>query len=476
MRRLRNSKIVATLGPTSSSPEAIEALFHAGADVFRLNFSHGLHDEHKKRLYYIRELEKKSGRPIGVLMDLQGPKIRLGQFEHKSAKLVAGAKFRLDLSSKPGNEKRAPLPHPEVLVSLKEGADVLIDDGKIRLKVTKATSSYVDTEVITAGIVSDRKGVNFPNVLLDLSPLSEKDHEDLEFGLDMGVDWIALSYVQRPEDVEELRRLVVGDSAILTKIEKPQAIEKLDKIIELSDALMIARGDLGVEVPHEDVPILQKKIISACRDAGKPVVVATQMLDSMVHSPTPTRAEASDVATAIYDGADAVMLSAETAAGDYPVEAVTIMNRIITRVEQDPNYRKIMTSSEMKREADTSVAISAAAAQVADVLSVAAIVTYTKSGSTARRAARERPSVPVLGLSAERSTARQLALIWGVHSVHTSEVQGFSDMVEKAVRVAAEEGFATPKDRIVITAGVPFGTTGTTNVLRVARVGKVAKD
>jgi len=470
MRRNRNPKIIATLGPASSSPDAIRTLFEAGADVFRLNFSHGVHEEHRKRLYYIRELERVTGRPIGVLMDLQGPKLRIGLFGEGKISLEPGDLFRLDMSAQPGTKRRAPLPHPEVFQSLAPGTNVLLDDGRIRLRVRRCGKGFAETEVITGGELSDRKGLNLPDAVLPLSAVTEKDRRDIDFGLDMGVDWLALSFVQRPQDIAEVKEMVEGDAAILTKLEKPHAIEQLDKIVELSDAVMVARGDLGVEMPAEQVPILQKQIIRAGRKAGKPVVVATQMLDSMVHSPTPTRAEASDVATAVYDGADALMLSAETAIGAYPVASVKMMDRIITRVEQDPTYRKIMDAAHPEPEATTADAISAAAAQVAHTISAAAIVTYSRSGATARRAARERPDVPILGLTAERTTARQLSMVWGVHCVHTTDIQSFTDMVEKATRIALAEGFAKKGDRVVITAGIPFGRAGTTNILRIARI------
>ncbi|MEE9139610.1 MAG: pyruvate kinase [Alphaproteobacteria bacterium] len=473
MRRNRNSKIIITLGPASSSPESIRKLFEAGADVFRLNFSHDIHEEHRRRLYYIRELERMTGRPIGVMMDLQGPKLRIGRFKRGSVTLTEGQHFRLDLSKELGTKRRAPLPHPEVFEVLSPGNQLLLDDGKIRLRVGKRGADFADTEIVTGGVLSDHKGVNVPDTLLPLSALTDKDRKDLEFGLDMGVDWIALSFIQRPEDIAEVRRMVERDAAILTKLEKPQAIDRLDEILELSDAVMVARGDLGVETPPEQVPILQKRIIRACREVGKPVVVATQMLDSMVHSPTPTRAEASDVATAVYDGADAVMLSAETAVGQYPLEAVQMMDRILVRVERDQAYRRIMEASHPEPAATTADAISAAAAKVAEVLSAAAIVTYTSSGATARRAARERPAVPVLGLTAERKTARQLSLVWGVHCVHTTDIRSFFDMVEKAGRIARAEGFADIGEHVVITAGVPFGQSGSTNILRVARIKEI---
>jgi pyruvate kinase len=471
MRRLRNAKIVATLGPASSTFEAIGALFEAGVDVFRLNFSHGLQEHHRERVDHIRAIEKKTGRPIGIMADLQGPKLRLGTFAKGEAMLETGGRFRLDLDQKkPGNEKRAPLPHPEIFAAMTKGTELLLDDGKVRLKVERCGEDFAETEVLVGGRLSDRKGVNVPNAVLPLSALTEKDRADLSYALDLGVDWVALSFVQRPEDVAEGRKLVAGKAGILVKLEKPLAIRHLDEIIELSDAVMVARGDLGVEMPPEDVPPLQKKIIHACRQAGKPVIVATQMLESMIHSASPTRAEASDVATAVYDGADAVMLSAETAAGDYPVEAVTIMSRIISRVERDPLYRAGMDASHLAPEHTASDAISAAARQVARTVDAAAIVSYTTSGATALRAARERPDVPVLVLTSNMQTARRLALLWGAHCVHSRDVSNFGDMVQKAIRTAQREGLAENGQRVVITAGVPFGTPGATNILRIAWV------
>ncbi len=471
MRRHRNAKIVATLGPASETPEMIRALFEAGADVFRLNFSHGTHDEHAARIKTIRGLGAEFDRPIGILTDLQGPKLRIGELVGGAAELVAGAKYRLDLSDKPGDGNRAPLPHVEVFRALSAGEDLLLDDGKIRLRTTQCGKDYAETEIITGGTLTNNKGVNLPGTVLPISPLGVKDRKDLAFALDQGVDWIGLSFVQRPEDVAEARKLVAGRAAVLSKLEKPTAIDHLDEIIELSDAVMVARGDLGVELPPEDVPVMQKLIVRACRAKGKPVVVATQMLESMIEAPAPTRAEASDVATAIYDGADAVMLSAESAAGRYPVESVTMMDRIVTRVENDPYYRTIMNAEPIDPEATSSDAITAAARQVADTISAKAIVTYTTSGSTSLRAARERPNVPILCLTENITTARKLAIAWGVQCVVAEDVQNFSDMVEKACRIANETGFAREGEPLVITAGVPFGTPGATNILRIAWVG-----
>jgi len=470
MRRHRCAKIVATLGPSSSSADDVRALFDAGADVFRLNFSHGTHQDHAARVRVLRAIEAEAGRPIGVLMDLQGPKFRVGAFAEGRAELVTGAPFRLDQEKAPGSAQRVTFPHPPVFSALAAGTRILIDDGRIRLRVEQAGPDWADCVVEVGGIVSDRKGVNLPGVVVPLSAMTEKDRHDLQAGLDMGVDWVALSFVQRPDDVAELRKLVAGRAAIMSKLEKPAAIDRLEEIIDLSDGIMLARGDLGVELPPEDVPSLQKAVINACRRAGKPIVIATQMLESMINASAPTRAEASDVATAIYDGADAVMLSAETAAGRFPVEATSMMNRIIIRVENDPFYRKTMDADHPEPEPTASDAISAAARQVAHTLGIAAIVTYTTSGSTTLRAARERPEVPIIGLTAKLETARRLALVWGVHSIHTEDVSSFQDMVDKACHLARRGEFAARGQRIVVTAGVPFGTPGATNVLRIAWV------
>ena len=470
MRRNRNAKIIATLGPSSSTEDSISALFEAGADVFRLNFSHGTQEDHKRRFDIIRGLEKKFGRPIGILLDLQGPKLRVGSFKGGKVELKAGQKYRFDLKGADGDEKRAPLPHPEIFKALKPGTHLLVDDGRIRLRVTDCGPDFADTEVLTGGPLSNHKGVNVPSAVLDVSSMTDKDRVDLRYGLELGVDWVALSFVQRPEDIATARKIIAGRAGVMTKLEKPAAMDHLDDIVTLSDSVMVARGDLGVEVPPEEVPALQKRIIFACRRAGKPVIVATQMLDSMVNSPTPTRAEASDVATAIYDSADAVMLSAESAVGKYPVEAVTMMSRIIRQVEQDPHYRKMMEAYRYAPEATAPDAITAAARQVAQTISAVAIVTFSSTGSTTLRCARERPNVPVLGLTPRAATARKLALAWGVHSVLTEDLQTFRDMVVKAIRVARHEEFADTGDPLVITAGVPFGTPGATNILRIAWV------
>ncbi len=466
----RSAKIIATLGPASSTPERIRALFDAGTDLFRMNFSHGERDEHRARYEAVRRLEREIGRPIGILVDLQGPKIRVGKLNADSIVLADGAKFRLDLDGAPGNARRAPLPHPEIFAALTPGQFILLDDGKLRLKVETSGADFAETTVVTGGPLSARKGVNIPGAIVPLSPLTEKDLRDLDFGLSLGADWIALSFVQRPDDVAELRKHVGNRAAIMAKIEKPQALDRLDEIVELSDGVMVARGDLGVELPPEDVPSLQKRIVRAGRAAGKPVVVATQMLDSMVRAPAPTRAEASDVANAVYDGADAVMLSAETASGQFPVESVTMMDRIIRRVETDASYRPIMDANHPPPQATAADAITLAARAVAQTVDAACIVTYTTSGSTALRAARERPPVPILCLTGRTQTARRLTLAWGVQSFFSHDVSNVDEMVAYAQDSAKTMGIAKAGQRIVITAGMPFGTPGATNLLRIAWV------
>jgi pyruvate kinase len=470
LRRRRSAKIVATVGPASAGLERIRALFEAGVDVFRLNFSHGSHDDHRARFAEIRQVESETGRPIGILADLQGPKLRLGNFADGRVEIAAGAHFRLDLDKHPGDQNRAPLPHPEVFEALHPGTELLLDDGKVRLRVVTCGADFADTECLVGGTLSDHKGVNVPGVVLPISAVTEKDRADLSFALEQGADWIALSFVQRPEDVAEGRKLIGNAAGLLVKLEKPAAIQRLAEIIDLADALMVARGDLGVEMPPEDVPSVQKQVIHACRLAGKPVIVATQMLESMITAPTPTRAEASDVATAVYEGADAVMLSAETAVGQYPIEAVTMMDRIARRVQEDPLYFATLDSGRMQPEHTDRDAISAAACQVAETIGAAAIVSFTSSGATAMRAARERPAAPILAVTPHIGTARRLALLWGAHCVHLADIKNFNDMVQKAVRTAHREEIAGPGQRVVITAGVPFGTPGSTNVLRIAWV------
>ncbi|MER2554628.1 MAG: pyruvate kinase [Thauera sp.] len=470
MKRERSARILATLGPASSTVERIRALAEAGADVFRLNFSHGSHADHAERVQQIRQVEHELGRPIGVLMDLQGPKLRVGRFVDGRVVLAPGAHFRLDLASADGDARRATLPHPEIFAALKVGTELLLDDGKLRLRVDAFGPDFADTTVLVGGVLSDRKGVNVPGVVLPISPLTAKDRADLDFGLALDVDWVALSFVQRPEDIREARALIGERAWIMAKLEKPAAIDQLEPIVALADGIMVARGDLGVELPPQQVPVLQRRIVRAARAAGKPVVVATQMLESMISAPVPTRAEASDVATAIYDGADAVMLSAESASGQYPVEAVDIMHRIICEVEQDPAWRAGLEASHTAAEANTPDAICCALRRVAGLLEPAATVAYTSSGFSALRASRERPATPILALTAQPATARRLALVWGVHPVPFEEVHDVAEMVEHAGATAVGHGFAAPGDVIVVIAGLPFGRSGGTNLLHVLRI------
>ena len=471
MKRSCNAKIIATLGPASADRATIEALVRAGADVFRLNFSHGTHADHRQRLELIRSIETDLGRPLGVLLDLQGPKLRVGTFADGPVKLVEGAPFRLDLDrDKPGDATRAPLPHPEIFAALKPGAELLLDDGRLRLKVEKSGKDFAETTVVNGGMLSDRKGVNVPGVVLPLSAMTEKDRADLDFGLTLGIDWIALSFVQRPEDIVEAKAIVQGRAGIVAKLEKPAAIEALDAILAETDAVMVARGDLGVEMPAEQVPAIQKRIVRECRRRGLPVIVATQMLESMVSAPVPTRAEASDVATAIYDGADAVMLSAESASGRFPVEAVAMMHRIIAQTEADPHYRSAIEASHTPPSANIADAIGWAARSVAGLLDVAAMVAYTSSGSSALRMARERPRANIIGMTPRLATARRLALAWGVNPVLCHDVMNVTEMTELAVATASKLGYAKAGETIVIAAGMPFGAPGTTNLLRIAQV------
>ncbi|RFP19423.1 MULTISPECIES: pyruvate kinase [unclassified Duganella] len=470
MRRQRQAKIVATLGPASSSKEAIQALFEAGADVFRFNFSHGTHQDHQARCNIVREIERSVGRPIAILADLQGPKLRVGQFAEGKVTLVAGQEFALDRDTAPGTAQRVCLPHPELFEVIGAGQSLLLDDGKLRLAVLGNEGRVIRTRVVNGGVLSDRKGVNVPDVVLPIPALTEKDLRDLDFALEMGADWIALSFVQRPEDLVQARAIVGNRASLLAKLEKPAALDALDAIVAVSDAIMVARGDLGVEVPPERVPGVQKRILRACRLQGKPIVIATQMLESMISAPVPTRAEASDVASAIYDGADAVMLSAESASGSYPTEAVSMMNRIICEVEKDPLYRQMIDAQNQAPMPNSGDAICSALRDVTQIVGAVATVTYTSSGHTSLRAARERPMAPILSITPNLATARRLALAWGVHSTVSPDVRNVDRMVAAACQAALREGFGKPGDQIAITAGVPFGQPGSTNLLRIAQI------
>lgn len=468
MPQKTKTKILATIGPSSSTKEQIEKLMDAGADAFRVNFSHGTHEEHKERVAIIRKLEKEKGRFVSILADMQGPKLRVGNFIGAGVDLKEGQKFRLDLDSAPGNDKRVNLPHKEIFAALKSGDRLLLNDGNIVLNVDECGPDFADTTVVVAGFLSAHKGVNLPNTQLPISAITDKDREDLKFALKLGVDWIGLSFVQTAEDVREARSLIGDKAWLVTKLEKPSAIDELDDIIKLSDAVMVARGDLGVECPIYTVPVLQKRIVTCCRKYARPVIVATQMLESMINNPTPTRAEVSDVATAVYDGADAVMLSAETAAGRYPIEAVRMMNNIIQQVEADPLFYSLMQKSRLSPccggEADS---ITFAASEIANVLdNVSAIVTYTSSGFTTLLAARERPNLPIIAITPDVEVARRMVLVWGVKSfINKDSFKSFDKAESTAIKIAKENGFAQTGDHIIITAGFPLNTRGRTNML-----------
>ncbi|WP_374957018.1 pyruvate kinase [Paraburkholderia sp. BL25I1N1] len=454
----------------------IEALARAGADVFRLNFSHGTHAEHAVRHAAIREVEQRLGRPIGILIDLQGPKLRVGTFATGKEVLEAGQRFCFDASASPGTAERVYLPHPEIFAALQPGHHLLVDDGRLRFKVLTVSNDCIATEVVVSGTISDRKGVSVPEASLSIPALSPKDRADLEFGLSLGVDWVALSFVQRAQDVIEAKTLIKDRAAVMAKIEKPQAVDNIASILEVVDALMVARGDLGVEMPPEDVPLVQKRLVRLSRDAGKPVVVATQMLESMTGTPTPTRAEASDVATAVYDGADAVMLSAESASGSYPVEAVAMMARIIRRTEADPLQRQLMNAVAAQHVANPTDAIGAAINTISDVLPLGAAITYTSSGATALRISRVRPRTPILSLTPNVGVARRLALVWGVRSRVSPDARQIEDIVSIASDAANAEGLCECGRPLVVAAGVPFGQPGSTNLLRIVWPSELTTD
>ena len=475
MRRKRKVKILATLGPASASLEMIEKLFIAGVDVFRINMSHTNHSLLKELHGHIRAVEAKLSRPIGILADLQGPKIRIGTFAEKEVKIEAGQQFVFDTNPEPGDSTRVFLPHPEIFAGAKKGDSLLLNDGRLRVEITKAEPTRLETKVIYGGMLSNRKGVNLPDTELDIPALTEKDRADLEAAASLGVDWIALSFVQRAEDVAEAQKLVKGRAGVMAKIEKPQALPVLDEILKISDGIMVARGDLGVELPLETVPARQKHITRSARRYGKPVVVATQMLESMITEPVPTRAEVSDVATAVYEGADAVMLSAESASGAWPERAVQTMDKVAQSAEGDTYYQSIVHAQRNDTESTAADAIAAAARTIAETLSVPVIVCYTGSGSTGARVARQRPSMPILALTPIIQTARRLTLTWGAHPVLVEDAKTLDDMMSQAGEIAYREEFAKTGERIIITAGVPIGAPGTTNMLRIATIGPGGK-
>lgn len=468
--RRRRVKIIATLGPASADRKTIAELFAAGADVFRINMSHASHDVMRERVAMIRDVEEETGRPIGILVDLQGPKLRLGTFASGAADLQRGEAFILDGDPAPGGQSRVYLPHPEILSSLAKGHRILIDDGKVMLRVAAAEGGRALTVVEVAGRVSNKKGVSLPDTTIPTSAMTDKDRADLDAALEEDIDWIALSFVQRPEDVDEVKTIANGRALVMAKIEKPQAVQRIEEIMAVADALMVARGDLGVEMPLEQVPGIQKTLTRLARRLGKPVVVATQMLESMISSPVPTRAEVSDVATAVFEGADAVMLSAESASGQYPCEAVATMNRIAEAVESEKIYPSVIEAQRAAPEATGADAIAEATRDVAETLNLKVICAWTSSGSTGLRIARQRPRSSILALTPIESVARRLAVVWGVHPIVTDDARDERDMADRACRHAYIEGFAAEGERIIVVAGVPFGTPGATNNLRIATV------
>jgi len=473
MIRNRRVKILATLGPASSNPKVLGRLFEAGVDVFRINMSHTSHEAALKLYTTIRDAESHFRRPIGILADLQGPKFRVGAFETDKVSVPQDALFHFDRNEAPGTSERVFLPHPQIFSAIEPGHILLLDDGKLRMRVEEVTPDRISATVITGGHLASRKGIATPDTILPVTALTEKDRADLDCVLRLGVDWIALSFVQRASDIIETRKLLGStNTALMSKIEKPSAINDLNAIVDASDGLMVARGDLGVEMPAERVPGLQKEITRKARAAGKPVVVATQMLESMINSPVPTRAEVSDVATAVFDGADAIMLSAESAVGDYPVETVMMMDRIVREAENDPGYSDLVHATSTPRLATGADAIAAAAHTIAETVKLAVIISYTATGSTALRVARERPGLPVIGLTPVLTTGRRLALVWGIHPYLTSDPDNLADMVRKACRIAFDEGLAKAGDGVLITAGVPLGSPGTTNMVRLAFLDK----
>lgn len=473
MRRNRNVKIVATLGPASSSPEQIKKLHLAGVDVFRINMSHGGHEDAAARHAAVRQVEKEVGRPIAILADLQGPKLRIGVFaSEEPIQLEVGDAFRMDADPTPGDKTRVHLPHPEILSVLEPGATLLVNDGKIRLRVTAATPEGADTVVEIGGPISNRKGVNVPDIELPLAALTDKDRKDLEFMCELGVDWMAMSFVQRASDVQEGKDLIKGRALVMTKVEKPMCVQRIDEVMEVSDGIMVARGDLGVELPIYSVPPIQKKLVRRARQAGKPVVVATQMLESMIEAPTPTRAEVSDVANAIYEGADAVMLSAESAVGAYSIEAVSMMDEVARSTEADPNYRRAIDGGRSVAEPNVPDAITAAAREVAETLELKAVCCFTHTGTTVNRMARERPKMPIMAMTPFETIARRLVMVWGAHCIVTGDLTRFKEAVHASLKSAVDQEFAEEGERILVVAGVPFNVAGTTNILRVAIVGE----
>ncbi|WOQ15833.1 pyruvate kinase [Raineyella sp. W15-4] len=470
---MRRAKIVCTLGPASSDADRLFEMITAGMDVARFNMSHGSYPEHEERLKNLRAAEARAERPIGLLADLQGPKIRLGTFAHGTVILTAGQEFIVTTRDVPGDEHIVSCTHKGLPHDVHAGDQILVDDGKILMVAKEVTDTDVICTVIVGGPVSDHKGFNLPGAAVSVPAMSEKDASDLRWALRNGFDMIALSFVRNAADVDLVRQVMSEEGRtvpVIAKLEKPQAIENLDDIIDAFDAFMVARGDLGVELPLEEVPLVQKQIITKARRWAKPVIVATQMLESMIGNPRPTRAEASDVANAILDGADAVMLSGETSVGKYPVETVGTMAKIVDSTEV---HGMEQISSIDWDPHTTGGVISKAAVDVAERVGAAYLVAFTQSGDTARRMARLRPRIPIIAFSPLLKTQRELTLSWGIRTVLTPTVETTDDMVRLVDRTLKEQGVVQDGERVVIVAGTPAGRPGRTNSLRVHKIGSV---
>ena len=465
---LRSTKIVATVGTATDDIEKIKSLIKAGVNVFRLNFSHGNHGDHLKRITYIRSAENELGCNVAILADLQGPKFRIGKVK-EDIKVIKGSTYNFDKKTEIGDFSRVNLSHNEIYESLSIGSNILMDDGKLQFRVKDISKNIIKTEVIVGGYIKSNKGVNLPDVVLNTSPLTSKDIEDLKFILNQEIDWIALSFVQKLKDVEEVKKYIEDKASIIAKIEKPSALKELNKIIGACDGIMVARGDLGVELPPEEVPGIQKDIILKCRQAGKPVIVATQMLESMIESPSPTRAEASDVATAVFDGADAVMLSAETAIGSFPIETVNIMDRIIFSAENHIKMHPGDGPQNLKVENYVYNAVSRSAVSLAEAVNAKAVVAFTASGNTAFRMARERPNLLLVVMTPEVKVKRKLSLLWGAYSFF-SKVQGYEAAIKEEREIIKIEKLAKQGYAIDVVAGMLFGVSGSTNYIRVVDI------
>ena len=473
--KFKKTKIVATLGPGCSSKTMLQRLIKAGVNVFRINFSHATYDEADRHIDLIRSLNQELDTNVAILADLQGPKIRVGKMED-GVVFKKGDEFTLSTTKEIiGNKTKASLSYKDFPKDVKKGDRVLIDDGKLIFEVISTNKKdEVKLRNIQGGKLSSKKGVNLPNTKISTPTLTKKDKKDLMYAISKELDWIALSFVRNQSDLIKLKEIIEAKSnhriPIIAKIEKPEAIENIDEIIKNCDGIMVARGDLGVETNPEDVPIHQRTMVAACRKFGKPCIVATQMLESMIDSPTPTRAEASDVATAVFQGVDAVMLSAESAAGNYPKESVEMMNKIIKRVESDPKYLANIQNYNLNMVKTSTEAIATAALEVATIAECNCIATFSQSGRSVLRVARMRPDVTLIGLTTNKKVARQNALTWGTFMDVVDQISSSTEMVDRACKIAKVRKILKHGEKIIITAGVPFGKVGNTNILRIAKI------